>query len=237
MNKSRPVPPKRITPEVRNDVLGASAHAMGRAGGNGLAVLQAQPPPPPLWRRTRLYPYLLSFLVVVGLIGFEITMRLQIQANEQRLDDLETEFSQRMQITRMAQATASEATRLESQTKATRETVTALRDRKQALDGLLERQQSTPAMLAAFQEAVTDEVMLNEFGYDSGRNGLYYISAWALTNTAGQLFVNNLGRHLALWDLRVQDYRINTGTNRFKALGYEVEVWLKTSAKSDGKAS
>ncbi len=237
MSKSRPVPLKRVTSEVRNDVLGASAHAMGRAGGSGLAVLQAQPPAPPLWRRTHLYPYLLSLLVVVGLIGFEITMRLQIQANEQRLDDLETEFSQRLQVTRMAQATASEANRLKAQTKSTRNTVASLRDRKQALDGLLERQQSAPAMLAAFQEAVTDEVMLSEFGYDSGGDGLYYISAWALTNTAGQLFVNNLGRHLTLWNLRVQDYRIRTGTNRFKALGYEVEVWLKTSAKPGGKAS
>lgn len=222
---------EKFAPHVQSDMLSASVHAMGRADAQGLSPLQGQPPAPPLWRRTQIYPYLIIALVVFGIIGFDAYIRVQTHLNEERLDTLETEFSQQIRLNKAAQESRSEADRLNKEISQVRREVGEMQKRKQALDGLLERQQSAPGMLNALQEAVTDEVMVSRFTYRDRGDGQYFVSAWALSNTAGQLFVNSLGRHLTLWELRVKDYAIRTGSNRFGAVGYEVNVWLESTAK------
>ncbi|MDZ7753599.1 MAG: hypothetical protein U5S82_18630 [Gammaproteobacteria bacterium] len=223
-----------IAPHHRGGILTASRHAMGRAESQGAAPLQAQPPPPPLWRRTDLLPYAFAVVVVLGLAGLEVSMRIQTHLSAQRLVELDAEFEERVRLANTAQAVTSESRRIAAEVDTLDAEVDTLQRRKHALDRLLQRRQSAPGMLEAMRDAVTDEVMLDRFVHDRKDDTLYYVSAWALTNTAGQLFINNLGRHLQPWGLRVQDHRISTGTNRFNGRGYEIEVWLQQARQQGG---
>lgn len=215
-----------------NQLLGAAAHALGRADKQASPGLQAQPPRPPLWKRKALYPYIAVVVVVLGLVTFEISLRVRTHYAVQHLEELEREFSERQQLKNVATVQASEGA------KAARQVVereAELQDKTRelaALQRLLARQTLMVELLQALQKSTTDEVLLDTLVQQSGRERQFYVSGWATSNTAAQLLVNNLDRDLKRLAIGVQDSRIQSGSNSLGGAGYKVEVWLRQTEEA-----
>lgn len=220
-----------VRKNVREDMLGASKHALGRASKYGLAALQAQPPKPPLWKRKELLPYALSVLMLLITLGVEASMRFQTYMNQQKLINLEAEFSEKLLIKKTEESTVSQGQRLSEKIKDYEQTLLEQKQTLTALQRLVYRQDLISGMLLALQTVTSDEVVLDSMRQKPGQQEQFYLVGWALTNTAAQLFINNLGRNMARWNIQVQDSRVNASTNRFDGKGYKTEVWLRLAEK------
>jgi excinuclease UvrABC helicase subunit UvrB len=62
----------------------------------------------------------------------------------------------------------------------------------------------------------------------------FYLKGWALTETSGQLFLNQLNKNLAKWHYRISDQQFKRGQGRVQTEGYILEVWLTHSGDQKG---
>lgn len=210
-----------------NSLLSVASHALGRIDKTSLPMLQAQPPKPALWKRKQLYPYFGFGVLVIGLLGFEAVMRLDTYFSRQQLAELEEQYSERMKLKQAAVKQLTASTQLVGQVEQKEAKAAELRTQVGALQHLLDRQRLTLNLLQTLQRSTTDEVVIESLVQQVSDSRQFYLNGWAISNTAAQLLVNNLGRDLKGWDFVVQDSRIQSGTSHLGVSGYQVEAWLR----------
>ena len=208
-------------------LLTVADHALGRTRPDTHARIQAQPPKPPLWKRKEIYPYAAAAMVLFGLLINDLSMRYSKISNQHRLEQLETEFSQKMRIKKAAMDNTSKAQNLSSKVADIKKRLEETSKEYQALNRLVDRQQLIPGLLNSLQKSITDEVVIDQVSQKPQQENHFYISGWALSDTAAQLFVNNLGRDMKPWKIRVQDSRVQSKQVRMGLRGYKVEAWLQ----------
>lgn len=217
----------QIEEHIAIDLLGVGIHAMGRSQKNSITLLMAQPPRPPFWKNKYFYVYGVFIVVLLAFASWDIFMRIQTYQNQQELVKLEKEFVKKLELKKIAQATISEGSRLQTQIKKKEKSLTYKERKSAILKQLLYKQDQITSVLTVLQDTLSDEVFLTKFIQSAQEQ--YYLSGWAITNTAAQLIVNNLERDLKQLNLKVEDRIIESGTNYLGSSGYYFKIWLKVN--------
>ena len=205
---------------------GVAAHALARVDARVLPRIEAQPPRPPLWKRRELWPYAAAAGLLLALAGVESYHRYLIWHNGRELARLDTEYEEKLELKKQADSSASEARVLEAQLVEKQATLESSRARRRLLEEVIIRRRTlVPGLLRTIGEAVGDEVLLDLLEENQRQSG-FHLTGWALTDTAGQLFINRLNRALAEWNYRVADSQVRSGRGRLAAQGYSLEIWL-----------
>lgn len=217
-------------PEVLLSLAGAARHALGLCPPGALVRIQAQTPPPPPWKDRDIYPWLGIGLLLMAIVGNESYLRVQTKKNEWQLDRLDIEYSRRMQVKNESQKTGGEVQRLQQELNAKLEELKEQERLKNILDNVIRyRQELVPGLLQALGRSVNDEVVLDKVEERKDGKG-FYLEAWALKDSAGQLFVSRLNENLARWQYKVEEMQLARGVGRLKIDGFMLKIWLVNTA-------
>jgi small-conductance mechanosensitive channel len=164
--------------------------------------------------------------IVVGVLGYDISMHVERWQNEKHLEELDAQFQEKLDLKKQIESEAARSRQLEEQLSQQREELTTLTAKNDLMENvLLERQHSVPGILRTLAEASNDEVVLNEVVEARNQQGIHLL-AWALTDTSAALFQSRLNRAMAKWGLRVEDAQITGNEERSGLPGYEIDLWL-----------
>jgi Tfp pilus assembly protein PilN len=224
----------RLPEGLADAVLAAAATRQPRAPASPLVPIRAQPPRPPIWKRRELWPYAASLLVILSVVGNEARMRIVTELNERELARLDAEYEERMQLKTAATEIESEASQLQQELEAKQATVAELEERVEGLEYLESRQGMMPRLLERLGDVLNDEMLVTRLKVPPEPGGTIYLRGWALTNTAGQLFISNLNNVQDGPRLQVDSSRIAAGPGPYGVSGFSVEVWftLRDEARS-----
>ncbi len=217
---------------------GAARHHLGlNTKGLPLAAIAAQPPPPPLWKRKDLYPWVGIGLIVVGLVSYDSYMRIETNKNRAELDRLDIEYERKMQVKKQAEALAAEARTFQGQLTLKQQELREAEKQHEVLDKVIrQRQDLVPALLQVLSETAGDLVMLDQLEESADRTGVF-LAGWALTDTEGQKFANTLNEQLTPLKYRVKDVKMTRGKGRLGIDGYQFNIWLALAGSpADRKA-
>ncbi len=229
---------EQCPPEVMISMHGTAHHALGRCPANTLARIQAQPPPPPIWKNKTIYPWLVIFLLLVAIIATETWLRMNTAKNELKLDQLDAEYSQKMRIKQEAQSMSGEVKQLQNKLN----TKEAELKEQQRLIGILDnviryRQDLVPGILEALGQAINDDVVLDQMTENSDGAG-FYLEGWATRDTSAQMFAARLNETLAPYGYKVAETQIARGRGRLAIDGSVLKIWLVSiSAQEDAQAA
>ncbi|MCA9482221.1 MAG: hypothetical protein KC553_00635 [Nitrospina sp.] len=205
---------------------GAAAHYLGRAPVNATARLNAQPPKQPLWKRRELYPYAAAGLVLLGVAGFDASIRYEIWKNKKKEARLEEQFEEKMSIKKKVEGDASRGKVLEESIVETRRELDELIEKNRIFEKvLMERQESVPGMLKALAGSVSDEIILNSIAESRTTAGVR-VTGWALTDTGAEIFLSRLNKALEQWGFRVTGVEVSANRGRLGLDGYGFSMWL-----------
>ncbi len=215
-----------IPPQLLTSMAGVAAHSLGQIGRPVLARVEAQPPKPPIWKNQGVWPYAAALVLLMGIIGYDLSLRYQTWQQQETLAALDAEYSERMQIKQQMESAANEVTVLRGQLQLKER---ELKKKRQELhvfeDVLLKRQESVPGLLRAVADSIGDEVMLDQLEEKEKQAG-FFLKGWALSETSAQLFLNRLNKNLERWQYRIVGPQFHRGQGRLKLEGYTLETWL-----------
>lgn len=224
---------EQCPPEVLASLHGAARHALGRCPAHALVRIQAQTPPPPLWKNKAIYPWLGIGLVLVAIIATESWLRIKTAQNAWELDRLDAEYSQKLRIKQEAQAMSGEVKQLQQELKAKEDVLKEQQRLKGILDTVVRyRQDLAPGILEALAQAMNDEVVLDQVTEKGDGTG-FYLEGWATRDTAAQVFATRLNETLAPWNYKVAEMQIARGKGRLKIDGSVLKVWLVGTAAQE----
>lgn len=214
--------------EATSRLMGAAAHILGRSAEEVLAQINAQPPKVPLWKRKDLLPYVAAVLTVVAVLAVEAYTRYSAWEKQTELAQLDGEFSEKIELKKKMEAQAGVAANLQKKIADQQERLDTITQEQNALFYLDYRRQLVSGMLEAIQRAMVDEVMVEQVIQDQVGRGQIYVSGWAATDTAAQLFINNLSDEMQQWSMEVRDRKISSGGGVAGAagIGYTLEAWF-----------
>ena len=61
------------------------------------------------------------------------------------------------------------------------------------------------------------------------------LEAWALSDSAAQMFIKRVGDAAARWDLQVREPKVTFGKGPLSSSGFSISLRLVKSAEPDGK--
>ncbi|HID46348.1 MAG TPA: hypothetical protein EYP34_11405 [Chromatiaceae bacterium] len=179
-----------------------------------------------MWKRKDLLPYAAAAMVMLGLIGVDVNMRYKTWQKNAQLQELEEEFSEKMLLKRQMQAQASSMSELKSKLSEKKQELAGVTREKESLRYLEYRKNLLPALLAALQNAINDEVVVEQVSQGVGNREQVYVSGWAASDTAAQLFFNSLSAEMTSMNMEVADRRVMADSSRPRGSGYNFEAWL-----------
>lgn len=215
---------------------GVARHALGLCPAGMMVRVEAQPPRPPVWKTPGFWPWAVIVLLALGIIAIETTLRVRASRNEWRLELLDIDYERQMQVKNEALKTQSEIKHLETVLAGKERELTAKKRRMAVLDDvILYRQKLVPALLRALGEAIPADVVLELLEENNDRSG-FYLEGWALTDTEGQRFGNQLNEALVPLGYKVADIRQSRGARRAGVEGFIFKMRLaKTEKNETGK--
>ena len=220
-----------IPPQVMVSLISAAYHALGRSLAAGAPRVAAIPPAPPIWKRKELIPMATLILVVLGVIGFDISMRYDTYQNKQALEKLNEEFEEKMLMKKRERSMVSEASGLKAQLLKKQAKLVILEKKDQIINGIiLHRQSLLPELLTLIATSTGEEVVLEVIKEDDNRSG-FYLRGWATSYAAGQRFVNLLGENLEAVNYRVANMQLGTGRGSLDIQGFTIEIRLEPLRK------
>lgn len=223
--------------EIRLSLLGCARHALGHARPATAVRVRAQKPRPPLWKNREIYPWLGIVLVVVGAFAVDTYLRQRAKAMEWELELADIDYKKKLEMKREAQRVADEIKALEDRLAAREKELKEEERLHYILNEVVRyRQDLAPAILEAIGDAINDEVVLDLLEEDSDRRG-FYMEGWALHDTKGQIFVNDLGEALSAWKYKIEEVKVDKGAGRYGLDGFRMKVWLRkmVEAQAPGK--
>jgi len=223
-------------PQALLSLQGAARHALGLCPPHVLVRIQAQTPPPPLWKNRATYPWLGIGILLVAIIGNEWYLSFRTEKNTRELFREIGREKHQTQLRNEAQKTHNEAQRLQKELKEKEDELKEQERLRNILDNVIRyRQDLVPGILQALGQAVNDEVVLDLVEERDDGQG-FYLEGWAIKDTAGQLFVSRLNETLAPWRYKVGEIQLVRGKGRLKIDGSVLKIWLvKTAEETAGQ--
>ncbi len=204
---------------------GAFAHLTGGVA-NPLGVrVKAQDPAPPLYKNGDFIRIALIAFLVSTIVTSEILIRLEIQKRQEELVRLDKEFSEKKKLSEQMQQLNTETESVEKQVVTKQEKIAEVTKKLSVInDILIRRQNLVPGLLVALRDSISEEVVLDALVEDRAETNHFALVGWAMTDTAGQLFINNLNQNLSRWGLRIVNEAVIRQTNAYGVDGYSVTL-------------
>lgn len=230
------LPDAKLPQQVLASMAGVATHYFGHCDAKAAPRVVAQPPKLAIWKRRELWPYAAGLAVLIGIAGHEAFMRIETWQNQKELAALEQEFEQKLASKKRTQGNAAEIARL---TKQIDDKTASLQKKRVQLHTLkelvLERQALVPGLLRALAESMGDEVLLDVVEEGAQQSG-FHLVGWALTDTAGQLFLSRLNKALDPWGYKVLETQVRSGEGRLGVRGSTLEVWVSPAIDKKGRS-
>nr|WP_319393866.1 hypothetical protein [uncultured Desulfobacter sp.] len=216
---------------------GVARHALKRCTAQRQVRIEAQDPKPPVWKNKALLPWAVIFLIAAGIGANSVYMKKQTEQKQWELELLDIEYDRRIKIKKEAQSTSNEASRLMRELDGVEAQIKEQQRLKVILDQVIRyRQHLVPDFLTAIGSAVTDQVMIDLVEEDTDRQG-FYMEAWALNDTDGQLFGKNLNEVLVPLKYKVADLQSTAGKGGGLDLdGYNLKIKIRSTTPPVQKA-
>ncbi len=233
--KKLPATAGSIPKQRLSSMAGVAAHSLGQSSVNSLPRVEAQPPKPSLYKRKELWPYAAVTAVLLAVVGYDISLRVEIWQNKQELVRLDAQYKEKLQLKKITDSTVSQVNALEKQEVKKQALLEKKHHSLRMLGGMImHRQNLVPGLLRAIGKAAGDEVLLDSVEEGARQSG-FRLVGWALTDTAGQLFLNRLNKTLSPWNYQVSDPQISSGKGRLGVYGYTLEIWLSPVRDKGGE--
>ncbi len=214
---------------VVDGILAAARHRLGVTARDAQPSVSAQPPKPPLWKRKELAPYAAAAAVVLGVIGYDTSLRIETWQNRAELEELEDRYVEQLEIKEIANQILTETNRLKTQVAEQERAVATLADQVSGLERLANRRAQLPKVLTQIAAACNDEMYIQSIKLPPSAGSLVEMRGWALTNTGAQLFVTTLNNTIDDLKGTVRNSRIVSAPGPRNLPGYQIEVWLSFS--------
>ena len=213
--------------DAEGGLAGAASHLMGLAPTSSAVRLDGKDPAPPIWRNADLVRIAAAVAAVAAVGTTDVLMTSQLESKQNRLVELETAYSEQLELNKKLRIVANEAGRLAAHRDKRKLQVEAAREELALIeDVLIRRRKDVPRLLEAVVNSINDEVVIDSINESADAVGNFTIAGWALTDTSAQLFTNRLDRTLESLELTVTDQRLRRAVGRFGLDGYSIDLRL-----------
>jgi hypothetical protein len=215
---------------------GVARHALRLCAPGSLVQIEAQAAAPPIWKTRAFWPWAIIVLLCITFVSIEISMHVQADRNEWKLEELDVEYDRRLAIKSEAAHTQGEIKRLEEVLSTMEAEIQQKQKRMELLgDVILYRQKLVPGVLQAIGEAIPNDVVVDLLEENADRTG-FSLEGWSLRETEGQLFGNLLNEKLAPWNYKVGDIRLTRARGRLGVDGFLLKIRLIQTEKTEGSS-
>lgn len=222
---------------IQNSMRGVARHILKICKGSLLVRIEGREPKPPVWKRKELYPLAAMVILVCGFAGFDTYIRNKTADNEWALELLDIEYKKKKMIKQQAAEVNREAQVLEEQLASKKGELAEQVRLRNILDNVIQyRQDLIPGILESVGMSVNSSVVVDMLEEHEDRSG-FYLQAWSLEDTEGQLFVNRLNENLAPWHYEIENMQLERGKGRLAVEGFVLKIWIKKlTEKEDDNA-
>ena len=203
--------------------------ALGRKQGESLVKVRSQEPPPPFYKQMDFWRYAIPAMIVLMMIFTESYGRWQLSDYRSRLDVLNREYKEKVQLNGKVSAMNSEFSVLQRKLAEQRQKLADLNHQSALLNGvLLSRAHKVPQLLRSIARSVDDEVLIEKV-YEPRRSTSpgFRMNAWASSNISASNFTRRLDENVRDLAFKVKDVDIRANTGRYPDMyGYSIDFWL-----------
>ncbi len=212
-------------PEGNEVLLGAGLHMMGLASSQLAVRLEASDPAPPLWKNPDVIRIAIAASVLLVIIGVEAGNRWRLVQFEGRLASLNQQFDETLTLNKALERTNREIQDLQEQIAVRQAELADYQTKLNIVENiLLARRDRVPDILAAVQDSINEEVVLDSIEERKGTIENFTLAGWALSDTSGQLFISKLDRNLEALGLTVAEEKLRRGRSRLEMDGFVLEL-------------
>ncbi|MEM7173105.1 MAG: hypothetical protein AAF530_23280, partial [Pseudomonadota bacterium] len=214
-------------PDGNASILGAGLHLMGQTPRELGVRLEASDPKPPLWKSADAIRIAIAACVLLAIATVEVSQRWKLSGMQARLTSLDQEFEETLNLNNALERTNKEIKRLRGEVSKRQAELATTREQLSIMQNvLLARRDRVPDIMAAVQEAINEEVVLDSLEEKKGSLENFTLAGWALSDTSGQLFISKLDRNLENLNLTVAEERLRRGRNRLNLDGFILELQI-----------
>ena len=228
----------QLLSEADGVLAGAASHLLGLSPESTAVRADAKEPRPPIWRNGDVVRVAAAILVLAVVGGAEWFLSSGLEAKKLELVDLESAFSEQLELNKKLRSIATVTQELSAEVDARTLEVEAATEELELYESVLIRRRAmVPQLLLAIRDSLNDEVVVDAINESADAAGFFKVEAWSLTDTSAQLFTNQLDRALQDLGLTVTDRSLRRATGRLGLDGYSMEMRLVPRLEEEAVAS
>ncbi|MEM1277493.1 MAG: hypothetical protein AAGH74_13285 [Pseudomonadota bacterium] len=187
-------------------------------------------PAKPLFRNPDFYRVGLVALVVFAILGFEGKNRWELAGLQNRLAELDQEFTDKKAVKGQIETSVSRLNSLQSEAKTLEDRIAEIKERERNALYLQSRRAELPiGILNAVRNSAHPGLVMRSISESATLSEIYIATAWSVSEVGAEEFISDLNRNLASLGLSVADETVFQERGLRGIEGYGVRLRIARS--------
>lgn len=201
-------------------------------GVTGLVKIDANDPPPPVWKSSNFWVACLFIIVLCVIAGSETYLNKRADEMEWALELAEMEYKKKLNIKRSLESNFKEAETIQLKYERKANALLEAKHLKDLLERvIIARRNEVPDILEVIGNTITDSIMILGISEEDRRTTIA-IQTWSLESSDAQRFAKDVSAALKKWKYHVADTRVTKSS--FSGIdGYYADIKLVRRHTSD----